>query len=99
MTKMIANNMTRSTKTEKALSMPTFHQQFCQHILSITHCDSISGMRQARDLGALSPHRTDHAVCGSCVENVNVDSNARFSYSTCVIVSGCWRSTISWGNG
>jgi hypothetical protein len=47
MTKISANKTTKSTKTEKALSMTPFHRQLRSGILSTTHCDSISGLQEA----------------------------------------------------
>jgi hypothetical protein len=47
MTKISANKTTKSTKTEKALSMTPFHRQLRSGILSSTHCDSISGLEAA----------------------------------------------------
>jgi hypothetical protein len=44
MTKINANKTTKSTKTEKALSMTPFHRKLRPAILSTTHCDSISGL-------------------------------------------------------
>jgi hypothetical protein len=47
MTKINANKTTKSTKTEKALSMTPFHRQLRSDILSTNHCDSISGLQAA----------------------------------------------------
>jgi hypothetical protein len=85
MTKISANKTTKSTKTEKALSMTPFDRQLRAGILSSTHCDSISGLQAAGG----APRRASRSPAVRRIRSLlfirtieNVDSDARFFYST-----------------